>query len=348
MVWSCAMSLFRRGSTGQFRPDFDDCFDDLALRQARDAAVAGEWTIARDLLEETGQDWDRRGHRIDALAATAVEHPEWLRKWLDKEPASPDPQVIVSSVEVKRAWRVRGSSLARFTPREAFAKFHEVLEDAAEMCRQAVRAAPDDPTPWVTVLQLAIGQGHPPEATRAYWRELTARDPFNRRGHNVALQYWCDKWHGSHEQMYQFAREAAAAAPAGSPLAVLPLQAHMEYVTHLRSEYELQRRDGGKPNSADWARWAHHWDITDTRADITKAMEKWLAPYAGQAAHALAVHDRSVLALALVKAGWSQAATQFLAMGEYACEYPWYYEGDPAKEFVKARAKALRKGGSPA
>lgn len=340
------MPLFRRRSTNdQFRPDFDRCFDDLALRQARDAAVTGEWTAARDLLKETGQDWDRRGHRVDVLAATAAEHPEWLRAWRDSEPSAPDPQVVLGWAEVQRAWRARGGALARFTPQEAFAKFHEILKGAAELCRQAVHAAPDDPTPWVAVLWLAIGQEHPPEAMRAYWRELTARDPFNRLGHNAALQYWCEKWHGSHEEMYQFAREAAAAAPAGSPLAVLPLQAHFEYVLRLRRDYDLRLENKERPSTADWSRLARHWEVTDTQVDITKAVEHWLAPYGGQAAHALAVHDRSILALALVKARWwAPAATEFRAMGEYACKYPWYYEGDPEKEFLKARVKALRKG----
>ena len=49
--------------------------------------------------------------------------------------------------------------------------------------------------------------------------ELPARDPSSRFGHNAALQYLVATWSGSHEDMYAFAHEAAAGAPAKIPLA---------------------------------------------------------------------------------------------------------------------------------
>lgn len=341
-----AMSLLR-WATARFlvSPDMDRCAGDVELRQARDVALKGDWSAARELLVKTGKDWDRRTHRVDVLASAAASRPRWLRAWLDQEPTNPDAKVVVAWSEVHRAWTARGAARAGYTSREAFSQFFSILAGAGELCQQAVDAAPDDPTPWVTRLWLAIGQEHSHEAVRGYWQELTDRDPVSRIGHNAALQYWCHKWHGSHELMYEFARQAAAAAPAGSPLALQPLQAHFEYVLDLRADYAMRLRNGWKPSEAERSQWADHWRTDEAQADLTAALESWPGPHGGQPTHALAVHDRSVLAFALVQAQWwPQAAAQFQAMGRYGYEYPWYYEGDPAKEFVKARAQALRKG----
>ncbi|MFH8387091.1 hypothetical protein ACH4E7_40305 [Kitasatospora sp. NPDC018058] len=54
---------------------------------------------------------------------------------------------------------------------------------------------------------------------------MTARDPHHLRAHEGALQYWCAKWHGSHELMHTFVDAALADAPAGSLLTTLRVRA---------------------------------------------------------------------------------------------------------------------------
>ena len=47
----------------------DDALDDAELISARAALAQGRWQAARSLLLHTGEDWDRRGHRVTVLAA---------------------------------------------------------------------------------------------------------------------------------------------------------------------------------------------------------------------------------------------------------------------------------------
>jgi hypothetical protein len=69
--------------------------------------------------------------------------------------------------------------------------------------------------------------------------EAIRRDPYNFEAHLMAVTFLCAKWYGSHEQMFAAAREPAAAAPAGSSVAMLPLLAHFEYALR---EYGFETR----------------------------------------------------------------------------------------------------------
>lgn len=59
--------------------------------------------------------------------------------------------------------------------------------------------------------------------------ETTARAPHHYEGHWWALQYWCHTWRGSERLAVKFAERAAAKAPPGSLLTVLPPAAHVEH-----------------------------------------------------------------------------------------------------------------------
>ena len=60
---------------------------------------------------------------------------------------------------------------------------------------------------------------------------IIARAPHHYEAHFSALQYWCAKWRGSEKLATEFAERAAANAPLGGLLTVLPLIAHFEHDT---------------------------------------------------------------------------------------------------------------------
>ncbi|HEY9440490.1 MAG TPA: hypothetical protein VIS29_17990, partial [Streptomyces sp.] len=92
----------RRGG----RPDhpFDPALDDAELIRVRGQFVQGRWTRARSLLAATGTDWDRRGHRVLALAETSSA-VDWARDWLLAEPESADAATLLACALVARALR---------------------------------------------------------------------------------------------------------------------------------------------------------------------------------------------------------------------------------------------------
>lgn len=102
-------------------------------------------------------------------------------------------------------------------------------------------------------------------------------------------------------------------APAGSPLALLPLQAHFEWEL---KETALNQTAGELKATAMWA-------SDQVRRDIDTAVRQWLGP--GQPSRALAMKARSVLARAMTKARrHAEAAEHFAAIGPHVSEYPWY------------------------
>lgn len=108
---------------------FDEALDDADLVAARAALAQGRWQQIRSLLAQTGDDWDRRGHRITVLAGESYS-AAWAREWLLAEPESADASVLLALAEVRRVLRGKGKP-AR----------------AREACQNAVARTPADPTP---------------------------------------------------------------------------------------------------------------------------------------------------------------------------------------------------------
>ncbi|MCC3779387.1 hypothetical protein K6I33_005007, partial [Streptomyces sp. UNOB3_S3] len=80
---------------------FDPALDDTELATVRDALARGRWADARQLLARTGDDWDRRGHRLLVLAEGPTS-AAWARDWLLAEPDSPDAAALLACAGVFR------------------------------------------------------------------------------------------------------------------------------------------------------------------------------------------------------------------------------------------------------
>ncbi|MFE0674147.1 hypothetical protein [Streptomyces sp. NPDC058867] len=193
------------------------------------ARAGGDWQAAAELLRDIGQDWDRRSKAVGLLGDLAAEDDTWLLAWENARPDDPDAAVVRANSSVSVAWQIRGTKRAQYTTQEQFTGFHRVLRRAREEIARAAELNPDDPTPFVTELAVAFGLGYPHSEMDRLWAEVTARAPYHYEGHWRALQYWCKKWRGSEELATEFAERAAAKAPSGSLLTVLPLLAHFEH-----------------------------------------------------------------------------------------------------------------------
>lgn len=318
------MPLFRRSPPGPAPLLVTDrAQDDAELARVRDAVVAGgRWEQAAELLASTAGDPDRRGAVVDVLAGAAVQPAPWLDGWLTARGDDPGAHVVAAWASVQRAWDARGGGWARQTGEDSFAAFFRLLDDAVPLCHRAVRTGPDDPTPWVVLLWVSIGRQEAREVCDDRWEQLTARDPHNRLGHIARLSYLCDKWHGSHELMYEFARSVTG--PPWAP--VVPLQAHAEWV--------LRETD-----RAGAAAVRGFWQSREVAADLDRAYA-WAV--SGPPRHAFALHDLTVVGYGLSSAErWAQAADVFELSSSRAYEYPWYYTPDPVRGFAQAHRQAF-------
>lgn len=297
-----------------------DAVTDLPLRAALDAATTGDAGPARELLAETriGAQWERRSGCVAALAGSALRHPGWLEKWLDVRPDDPDATLLTAGLRVQRAWAVRTGDEAGEISDEQFRVFFSLLEDAVPMLSAAAELNPTDPVPWEIALTHARGIQSPREVFDSYWAEAVARSPHHFGCHASALQYLCEKWYGSHTEMFDFAERAADGALPGSLLKALPLLAAIEYEVVSPDPPERGPITRGRLASA-----------------VARALElsSWYEPGDPEAAE-----FRNHLALMLIfDQRWEDALEMFRAIGVHARRLPWAYVGESRKEFLEFR-----------
>ncbi|GHB52916.1 hypothetical protein GCM10010377_49850 [Streptomyces viridiviolaceus] len=295
---------------------FDEALDDTELIAARAALAQGRWQSARSLLVHTGDDWDRRGHRVTVLAKEPYT-AAWAREWLLAEPESADALVLLALARVHRALRGKDKAVP-----------------AREACRQAAVRAPADPTPWLGLLILERSFGAEEEVVRAY-EEVRGRHADHHHAHHLMVARLAERRGDTgpdplHE-VYDFANWAAEQAPADSPLAVLPVIAHAE-------RYRVLAAAGHEPADPDAS---GHWTGRRARLVMKAAFDWWLEWE--QDGHPRRLIDLNFLAHAKYCEGrGAEAAALFHRIGDHATPAPWSYpDRDPRSAFRAARADAL-------
>ncbi|WP_149185111.1 hypothetical protein [Streptomyces sp. TRM49041] len=261
------------------------------------------WEPVAELLRAAGRDWDRRVHRISVLAPALP--PSVTDRWVADRPQDPDALVVHAYARVARA-----DSGNRSESWEAY-----------DGCMRAAEAMPEDPTPWLALLDLMYACGSPPHAVVPVWTEAANRDPWNRTVYHRLLRHLSPRGRGTLSEMLDFARHSAARAPYGSPIVLLPLAARAELVAY---------REGF--HSASIVGAAAHWHEPQAAAEIDTALAKWF--HADTPPHAEALADLNLLAFALTRAQRrDQAALVFRRIGRDMTSRPWDLVPDPVGTF---------------
>ncbi|MDI9883162.1 hypothetical protein QMZ92_01790 [Streptomyces sp. HNM0645] len=308
--------LGRRRRAGRSGRSFDAALDDTELTSARAQLTQGRWSAVRSLLTATGDDWDRRGHRLVVLGEPPSS-AAWARDWLLAEPDSADAAVLLACAEVRAALRGK-----------------ERPESARAACLVAAGLAPRDPTPWLAQLLLARTLGTEEEVVRLF-DEVRVRHPEHHHAHHLMAARLAERRAGAGQdplhEVYDFASWAAEQAPADSPLAVLPVVAHAE-------RYRVLAAAGREP--ADPLA-SGHWTGRRARLVMKAAFDWWLE-WEGED-HPRNRLDLNFLAHAKYCEGRSaEAAALFHRIGPHATPDPWSYpDRDPHHAFQTARDAAL-------
>jgi hypothetical protein len=289
--------------------------DDDELRRVCEDTAMGRWDAARDLLEATGSDWDRRIFRLQVLAFSGAGL-RWVETWADAERRNPDAMVMLAHVRAVRSM-LAGPGAGR-----------ELAEDAWRSCDEAARALPGDPSCWVALMGLLRTHYPNDQTLMRLWQEVRARDPYNWEAHHELLTYFFARYHGSNAQMHNLARELSAAAPRGTPIPVLLLVALAE--SH-RLRLERESRTYGLT--------VHPWMDCP---EIDLVLNGWWR-YRSPQPHARFMDDANYLAHALCFAGRHEEGFEiFEEIGLYASRVPWGYCGDAEQLFQRHRTWATR------
>ncbi|MBD9731998.1 MULTISPECIES: hypothetical protein [unclassified Streptomyces] len=294
-----------------------------------------DYRAAQQLLSGTDAGDELRWQRVQAFAGAASlelrdrpggtdEAPggQWLRVWRAEQPKDAGGAAVHAEFLVQQAWR---------TATPGTDEFRIIMEEARAACGDAALLAPGDPVPYIVELSVARGLGYSQKDFEQVWLKILDRAPAHMGAHLAALQYWCEKWHGSRQLAYSFAEAAAARAPQGSLLAAMPLFAvfeHLPEVTLVSSFYQTEV--------------------------VTKAVHGALhAVHSARPDDPMLAHVRHLLVFFLVRSErWAEAMNQLVHVDGHVGALPWSLAEDPAAEFAVYRALAVAgyeaNGGSPA
>ncbi|HEY7175944.1 MAG TPA: hypothetical protein VH442_13590, partial [Micromonosporaceae bacterium] len=189
-------------------------------------------------------------------------------------------------------------------------------------CEHAVALAPNDPTPWVVLQNIAQGLRYGNDEYRGIWHEIVSREPLHVAAHSSAMLYWLPRWFGSDELVEAFVEDATRGRPPGSLLTQIRLQwLYMERI----------------PRTADERTAFYHGPMVASAIDA--AIEDL---HAASPEHPSYATQRHWLAYFLTQSGrYTEAYQMFQAIGPYYGSWPWLLANDPATRFTGVRADAV-------
>ncbi|WP_335986117.1 hypothetical protein [Glycomyces sp. MUSA5-2] len=281
-----------------------------AIAAAVAAARRGDWRPAADLLQRGYEEWTTRSAAVHALGEAAADDGAWLQAWRAAGGDERHIAVVDAHGLFWLAWKLRGNRPPEETTPEQHDAFYRTVARTEAAAQHAARLAPEDPTPWFTLVVLARARDYDADTFNAIWRELQARDPLHRAGHEFALMYWSPEGQGSYDPLFAFAERAAAAHPSLAFLVVAAAYDYEDVNEHVWKDPRVHR-------------------ALDAVLHRLGTREGATGPYANA--------DRSWAAYGLVNAGrGAEAVPLFAQLATDASARPWEDFGPDARTVFDA------------
>ncbi|MCZ7374680.1 DUF4034 domain-containing protein [Micromonospora sp. WMMC250] len=300
-------------------PALDPTYGDPHRKALIRALEKRRWKFARELLTMAA-DPDEMAFLMEAVGGVDGIQ-DWIGEWIDAEPDSTLPVLVAGCHAVHWAWDARGGKRAKYTTAEQFKGFHERLHYAESLLEKVLAREPDNVTARAWLVTSARGLGVGAAEARERFEAVTRLHPGHVVAHEQRLQYLCAKWSGSHEEMFDFARGAAAAAGPFSLLHELVAVAHFE-------RWEATDIEDGNA----------YFDSDEVRAELLAAAESSIfhpdyVPAGPGWAPRLAIF---ALTFELAEE-FDAAAHAFALLDGMVTEWPWQVLGDPVEKFTASR-----------
>lgn len=160
----------------------------------------------------------------------------FLDSWCNKYPNSPFPFIARGKFYMGYAWRARGSGLAYNVSAKAEVLFHERIKKAEADFRKAYELDSTGAEVSTNLIKIAMAENWDRVKMEEQFQRAIKADPSYYQAYLAKLNYLMPKWHGSYEEMFSFARQAAAAAPKSTFIPMLLAVAYVERFTQLEDK----------------------------------------------------------------------------------------------------------------
>jgi hypothetical protein len=211
-------------------PVLDPTLGDPLARKLLDSIKQGNIdAVLKDLDTVRAGRWDDRNFYVwlvgNHLADTGsnVDLPD-----------TASGNLIKGNIKINLAWKARGGAVADKVTEEGWKQFFAELDQAGRHLVRAGEQDPEDPTPFASLQPVAMGLQLERKFAVAWLDEALRRDPTHQGAHQSHLTLLCEKWGGSHEEMFAFARDTLRKLPPGAKLGAILYDAFLEYFNYFR------------------------------------------------------------------------------------------------------------------
>lgn len=209
---------------------------------------SSDWRALKDELSQLSSlSADDRGFYFQVVASAVQEgwpatrtedlasFSPMLDDWVREEPDNTDCLILRADIGTDWAWHARSSSLAHLVSSRQWELFYERLVAAASELMAARSLCISDPLVYSAAVHNKIGLGEENSKDLVPFKvhdglNTHSNEPLLYSARISTLRFFCEKWHGSHQQMFQYAREITHQLSDGHPLWVLIPLAHVERV----------------------------------------------------------------------------------------------------------------------
>jgi hypothetical protein len=302
-------------------------------RQARNALRHGDTGPALSLLAASHGDPEARIHAITTLA-TEKNLPMLprLEAQLGQDPWNQDLWLLVGALQQDAAWTARGAARMSDTSEAQIGGLRHHMTRARESLRRAAELRPEDPAPWHQLMGCAMAAQLTRDEPHEMWKELVQRGgDVSYEACRLRMVTLTQKWHGSQEQCFAFARERSQGAPAGHPLHALVPLAHVEQFVELRSADSVFTRVKAV---------FRYFNGRDVRQEVDAAAERLVAGADLFAAHPASPAAHQAFAFVYDDRSDVKRSRYHLERGGDEPIWPWGYFGDDYEVWDKARMQA--------
>ena len=208
----------------------------------------GDWEQIREFFQKIRRRIIERQHYIALLVKfIAADWPgpvkkdtvfcKYLDAWKDAEPENIQCNVLRLEVWAAWAWHGRTTAFAHEIPPERVELFYNRMDSAAaELARVLAVSKKRDALMYAAAIKIATGRNDEQAVVQQYMEAVqSSNDPANYIFHTRAMEYFCEKWHGTHKEMLDYAKWITEQLPDGHPLWILIPAAHYEVAALLEN-----------------------------------------------------------------------------------------------------------------
>jgi hypothetical protein len=156
--------------------------------------------------------------------------PSFFDAWVTEQPRCALAYLLRGAHGVEWAWEARTAAAAADVAKVAWPVCFKRLKGARRDLERALKWDAHEGAAFGPLLRVARGLQLGEAFARSRLEAARKRNPHDFPAHHNMLLFMCKKWHGTHQKMFEFAREKCHALDDGNVLHALLVLAHHELV----------------------------------------------------------------------------------------------------------------------